>query len=93
MARVGKRVRVVVAGRVQGVFFRASCATEARARGVGGSCRNLRDGRVEAVFEGAEADVDAMVAWCRRGPDLARVDDVLVSAEEPIGEREFHVRG
>jgi acylphosphatase len=56
------RRRVLVEGQVQGVGFRASCAARARTAGVGGMVRNLADGRVEAVFEGAAASVDALVA-------------------------------
>jgi acylphosphatase len=88
-----KRVRVVVSGRVQGVFFRATCAAEARRRGVGGYVRNLADGRVEAAFEGPDEAVDAMVAWCRHGPELARVEEVEIHPEPLAGEGEFRVRG
>jgi acylphosphatase len=88
-----KRVRVLVSGRVQGVFFRWTCASLARGRGLGGFVRNLPDGRVEAAFEGADEDVDAMVAWCRVGPEHARVDEVTVEPQEPRGEREFVVSG
>lgn len=88
-----KRVRVVVSGRVQGVFFRATCAAEARRLGVGGYVRNLADGRVEAAFEGPDEAVDAMIAWCRRGPELARVDHVEVEPEPLAGETEFRIRG
>lgn len=86
------RVRVLVSGRVQGVFFRATCAAEARRRGVAGWVRNVPGGRVEAAFEGAQAAVEQMVAWCRRGPELARVDEIEVRAEEPLGEHDFRVR-
>jgi acylphosphatase len=86
------RVRVFVTGRVQGVFFRGTCAAEARRLGVVGWVRNVPEARVEAVFEGPEAAVEAMVAWCRHGPNLARVDGVDVSTEEPVGERGFRVR-
>lgn len=84
-----KRVRLVVSGRVQGVFFRATCARRARALGLGGSVRNMPDGSVEAVFEGPSADVEAMVAWCRSGPELARVDEVEVHEEPLTGIRTF----
>jgi acylphosphatase len=84
-----KRVRVVVSGRVQGVFFRATCARRARALGLGGSVRNMPDDSVEAVFEGRSADVEAMVAWCRIGPELARVDEVEVHEEPLTGIRRF----
>jgi acylphosphatase len=86
-----RRVRIVVSGRVQGVFFRATCAREARARGLAGWVRNRPDGAVEAVFEGPGRLVDEMVAWCRRGPELAHVDAARVSEETPTGERDFRV--
>jgi acylphosphatase len=88
-----KRVRVIVSGWVQGVFYRATCAAVARELGLGGYVRNLPDGRVEAAFEGPEADVDAMVAWCRHGPDLARVDGVEIVPEPLRGEVGFRVTG
>ena len=88
-----KRVRVVASGRVQGVFYRATCARLARRLGLGGSVRNLPDGRVEAVFEGPERLVDEMVDWSRSGPDLALVERQEVLAEEPVGDTEFRVTG
>jgi acylphosphatase len=88
-----KRVRVVVFGRVQGIFFRSTCASLARQRGLGGFVRNLPDGRVEAAFEGIDDDVDALVAWCREGPAHARVDRVEIVPEEAHGELEFRVTG
>jgi acylphosphatase len=75
--------RVVVEGRVQGVFFRDSCRREAVARDVAGWVRNRAGGRVEALFEGDPDAVEAMIDWCRRGPPAARVDRVEVSAEPP----------
>jgi acylphosphatase len=88
-----KRVRVIVRGRVQGVFFRATCAREARARRLSGWIRNRADGAVEAAFEGPDEDVDEMVAWCREGPDHAVVDAVEASVERTTGEPGFEVRG
>ena len=82
---------MIVAGSVQGVFFRASCAAEARRVGVGGWVRNLPGGAVDAAFEGPEASVARMIAWCRRGPELARVDEVEVRSEEPVGDVDFRV--
>ncbi len=86
-----KRVRVLVSGQVQGVFFRAECASRARRLGLGGLVRNLPDGRVEAVFEGDPVGVDEMVEWCHTGPRWAQVESVEVVAEEPRGETEFRV--
>jgi len=77
-----KRVHVIVSGWVQGVFFRARTQREAEALGVRGWVRNLTDGSVEAVFEGTKEAVDTMLAWCRKGPSQARVDDVTIT-EEP----------
>jgi acylphosphatase len=86
------RYRVLVSGRVQGVFFRDTCQRLAWEHGVAGWVRNLPDGRVEAVFEGPAGDVDAMVEWSRRGPRYAAVDHVDVQAEPPEGLEEFRVR-
>lgn len=68
----------MVSGRVQGVGFRYALADEARARGVDGWVRNRRDGSVEAVLAGNQADVDAVIDWARRGPPAARVGAVTV---------------
>ncbi len=84
-----KRVRVLVSGRVQGVFFRVECARTAEGAGVRGYARNLDDGRVEAVFEGPDDAVESMTAWCRSGPPHARVHDVQIEQEAPTGERGF----
>ena len=70
------RLHVLIEGRVQGVFFRASTRDEARARGLAGWVRNLADGRVEAVFEGDRPVVENMIAWCRKGPPYAYVDQI-----------------
>ncbi|WP_332662963.1 acylphosphatase [Aeromicrobium sp.] len=86
------RRRVVVRGAVQGVFFRASCQREAAVRGVAGWVSNRPDGAVEAVFEGADAAVEALVEWCRQGPPHAAVSGVEVSDEEPEGLTGFNVR-
>ena len=86
------RVRVVITGRVQGVWFRDSCREQARAEHVGGWVRNRSDGAVEAEFEGSPAAVDRMVAWCGHGPPRARVDDVTVATISVVGDMTFHVR-
>jgi acylphosphatase len=86
------RAHVLVTGRVQGVYFRASTEAEARARGLAGWVRNRDDGAVEAVFEGPSGAVDSMIGWCRVGPSHARVDEVDVVWETPEGERGFGLR-
>ncbi len=86
------RAHVWVSGRVQGVWFRDSCATEAAIHGVAGWVRNLSDGRVEAVFEGNDAAVERAVVWCRQGPARAIVTDLERRPESPEGLRGFRVR-
>lgn len=86
------RRRVVVSGQVQGVFFRDTCRREAARRGVTGWVRNCPDATVEAVFEGPEDAVSAMVGWAREGPAQAVVDDVRTCDETPEGLTGFAVR-
>ena len=86
------RRRVVVHGRVQGVFFRDTCRRMARQIGVTGFVRNADDGTVEAVFEGDPDAVSTMVDWVHAGPDLAEVSRVEVVVEEPQGLPNFAVR-
>lgn len=86
------RKRVVVSGRVQGVWFRDSCREQAQRRRVAGWVRNNPDGAVEAVFEGADSDVAAMVDWVGHGPPRAVVTDVDVTEEQPDGLVGFVVR-
>ena len=86
------RQRVVVHGRVQGVFFRDTCRQQATAHRVSGWVRNRPDGSVEAVFEGEPQAVEAMTQWCRGGPAYAQVERVEVEDESPTGEHGFEVR-
>jgi len=86
------RYRVLVSGRVQGVYFRDTCWQLAVERGVSGWVRNLPDGRVEAVFEGLADDVQHLIDWARRGPRRAVVAGVSVQAEPPEGLSSFHIR-
>jgi acylphosphatase len=88
-----RRVHVFVGGIVQGVFFRAACAEQARALGVAGWVRNAPDGRVEAVFEGPEPAIEDMVRWCRKGTPHAHVESVDVREEPPAGEVGFRIVG
>jgi acylphosphatase len=76
------RAHVYISGRVQGVFFRAHTRDEARRLGLTGWVRNMADGRVEAVLEGDDTAVEAMISWCRRGSPYSKVEDVEVIREE-----------
>jgi acylphosphatase len=86
------RARVIVEGRVQGVFFRHHTQEMAFRLGVKGWVKNRRDGCVEAVFEGDREKVDQIIQWCHRGPSEARVKNVSVIWENHTGEFEdFYV--
>jgi acylphosphatase len=86
------RAHVFVHGRVQGVWFRESTRIQAEAAGVAGWVRNCSDGTVEAVFEGSEHAVEAIIDWCGHGPPQARIDRVTRRREEPAGLTGFEVR-
>ncbi len=73
------RAHAIISGRVQGVFFRMETKRAADRCGVCGWVRNLKDGTVEAVFEGDSDRVDDILDWCRQGPPHANVADVNVS--------------
>jgi len=83
--------RVVVWGRVQGVFFRATTQQTAELLRVRGWVRNRSDGSVEAWFEGERGAVEQMIAWCRRGPELAHVERLDLDWEQPAGCSGFRV--
>ncbi|KQY56710.1 acylphosphatase [Nocardioides sp. Root140] len=83
---------VVVHGRVQGVFFRATCQQEAIARGVTGWVSNEYDGTVRAHVEGTTASVAAMVRWLSTGPRRAIVERIEVTEATPTGAAGFEVR-
>ncbi len=86
------RRRVIVHGRVQGVFFRGTTRARAQELGVTGWVRNRADGAVEAVFEGTTGAVEAMLLFAHHGPEWARVERVEEHEEEPQGERSFAIR-
>jgi acylphosphatase len=90
MATVARHVRV--AGRVQGVFFRAWAQGEARELGVSGWIRNCSDGSVEAHLGGEEGDVTRMIERMRRGPSNAQVEDVIVEDAPPESLGRFELR-
>lgn len=82
----------MVHGMVQGVGYRYTMRMIAREAGVAGWVRNLRDGSVEAEFEGSPEQVDEVLAWMSHGPPGAQVDTAMVTDAAPTGERGFEVR-
>jgi acylphosphatase len=87
------RARFVVSGAVQGVFYRVSCREEAVRLQLDGWVQNLSDGRVEGVAEGSREKIELLLAWCRRGPRSARVQEVQVTWEPSQGEKGFQISG
>lgn len=77
------RVYLRIAGRVQGVYYRASMLQQAQNLGLTGWVMNCADGSVEAVAEGAKSDLEELIAWCRRGPTGARVTSVDIRWDAP----------
>lgn len=76
------RAHVIFRGKVQGVFFRAHTEGKAREEGLRGWVRNLRDGTVEAVFEGEKEAIERAIEWCRNSQPYARVTATDVRWEE-----------
>jgi acylphosphatase len=90
--RMMVRAHIFISGRVQGVFFRAETENKANRHNLMGWVRNLPDGRVEAVFEGEKAKVDAVIEFCRRGPPGAYVSRLDITWEDWTGEfKEFRI--
>ena len=87
------RIRLIVKGRVQGVYFRASTVQQARHLGLTGWVMNHDDGSVELLAEGRSESIEELIAWCRQGPPGARVDEVDVQRQDFRGEfTEFRIR-
>lgn len=85
------RAHVWISGKVQGVGYRASTWDMAQLLKLNGWVCNLRDGRVEAVFEGSKAQVEEMLRWCHQGPPAAVVEKVQLEYEPPQGLQGFEV--
>jgi acylphosphatase len=80
-----QRIRILIKGKVQGVFFRQALKVTAKKNNVSGWVRNLSDGKVEAIIEGDDENVSAVVEWCHAGPANARVEDVEIKNEKFVG--------
>jgi acylphosphatase len=88
-----KRVHLLISGRVQGVYFRQGMMETAEKNNVLGWVRNLSDNKVEAILEGNDSNVDAVIEWAHFGPAGAVVDELKISEENYIGKfREFEIR-
>ena len=88
-----KRVHLLVGGRVQGVYFRQGMMETAEKNNVLGWVRNLPDNKVEAILEGNDSNVDAVVEWAHFGPAGAVVQELKVTEETYVGEfSDFEIR-
>ena len=81
-----QRIHIFVTGKVQGVFFRQTLKVMAKKNDVFGWVRNLKDGRVEAILEGDDVNVNRIIEWAHAGPANARVEDVEIQNESHVGE-------
>ncbi len=89
---MNQHFNITIRGKVQGVWYRASAQEAAKRLGLTGFVRNLPDGNVYAEAEGPESVLQDFVSWCRRGPQLARVDEVLAEEAPLQGFDSFDVR-
>jgi acylphosphatase len=87
-----RAVNIIVSGKVQAVFFRASTLTEAKGLGLKGYVMNLPDGNVLIEVEGEDKKIEQLVEWCRIGPVYARVTDVRVEEIEVRNRQNFYIR-
>jgi acylphosphatase len=88
-----KRVHLLIKGRVQGVYFRQSMMKTAEKNNVLGWVQNLPDNRVEAILEGNDSNVDAVIEWANFGPAGAVVDELKITEENYVGEfSDFEIR-
>ena len=88
-----KRVHLLIKGRVQGVYFRQSMMETAEKNNVLGWVQNLPDNRVEAILEGNDSNVDAVIEWANFGPAGAVVDELKIIEENYVGEfSDFEIR-
>ena len=88
-----KRVKIIVNGDVQGVFYRYYAKKEAKKLGLLGWCRNEVDGSVFIIVEGDDSSIDKFIEWSKIGSPLATVDEVVISEEKPTElEKEFEIR-
>ena len=78
-----KAIRILVSGRVQGVWYRASTQREAVGLGLCGWVRNLADGSVEILAQGEAGKIKMLCDWCRQGPPGARVDELVIEDAQP----------
>jgi acylphosphatase len=78
-----RKVKILVSGRIQGVYFRLFTQNKAKHFGIKGSAKNLADGRVEIIAEASGIAIEKFIKWCHKGPITARVDQVEIIELQP----------
>jgi len=87
------RVHIFVSGKVQGVFFRENTRKKAAEFGLSGFIKNLQNGKVEAIFEGDKEQIEKIIQWIKKGPEMAQVEDIEIDWQNYQGEfRNFEIR-
>ena len=84
-----KAVHLIIKGRVQGVFYRASTKKEANKLGIKGWIRNLPTGEVEGFFEGEKKALDEIINFCKIGPSSAEVEEIKIEEQTPLNYKKF----
>jgi acylphosphatase len=87
-----KSIKIIVCGKVQGVFYRASARDTARQLGIKGYVRNEPDGSVRILAQGGEEELEKFVTWCRKGPPRAQVENVLTEVNDLMNFTSFEIR-
>ena len=88
-----RRVKILVSGRVQGVYFRMFAKNKAKQFGINGCAGNLPDGRVEIIAEADAISIEKLIKWCHKGPVTARVDHVeIIELESDEALMSFEIR-
>lgn len=87
------QAHLIISGRVQGIFYRASCQEVAESYSLKGYVKNLPTGQVEVVAQGEKEKIEKLIEWCRKGPPGAGVSEVSIKWQEVKEEfRGFEVR-
>jgi acylphosphatase len=86
-----KTIHLLVKGKVQGVFYRATAKKIAESFGITGWIKNTKDGNVEATAYGDEEALNAFINWCKKGPDKAKVEEIVITGKEPQSLNEFSI--
>ncbi len=87
-----KAFRLIISGKVQGVFYRVSAREKALALGIGGWIKNINNGNVEAIVCGEAANLNKFIEWCKKGPAGAKVTDVFIEPVFPGGFTTFKIK-